>query len=240
MAVLSPEKTNMKQVTIIGTSHIAADSIAKVRQKIAEEKPDIVAVELDHARLHALLAKDKPKFSPAMLKAMGVTGFAFFAIGGFLQRRLGRLIGAVPGEEMKTAVELAKQNGAKIALIDQPMSITMKRLSKIGFREKARLVHDLFLGLIGMGKAPAGLKELDLSKTPASEFVEMAMKTTKERYPQLYKALVSDRNDYMANALTHITRNEPDSKIIAVVGAGHEKEIAKILEKISGNDDLVG
>ncbi len=220
------------KITIIGTSHIAKDSIAKVKEKLLSEKPEIVAVELDHARLHALLSKEKPRLSLGMLRIMGVTGFVFFVIGGLLQRKLGKLIGAIPGDEMRTAVELARQNGMKVALIDQPMNLTMKSLSRISFREKTRLVGDLLLGMIGLGaKMPAELKNLDLTKTPKGEFVEMAMKATRQRYPGLYKALVSDRNEYMAHALWHISKSEPESKIVAVVGAGHEKEIVKILAK---------
>lgn len=217
-------------LTVIGTSHIAKDSIKSVKEKILGEKPDIVAVELDHARLHALLTKEKPKFNAAMIKAMGVTGFAFFIIAGFVQRKLGKLIGAIPGEEMRTAVELARENSIRIALIDQPIGITMKKLSAIGIGEKLKLVRDLLLGMGGLEKAPKKIKELDLSKTPSSEFIELAMKTVKEKYPRLYKALVTDRNEYMAHALTHLMKSEPDSKIVAVVGAGHEKDIIRILK----------
>lgn len=219
----------MKNLTIIGTSHIAKDSVQKVREKLGE-KPDIVAVELDHARLHALLAKEKPRLSLAMIRAMGLTGFAFYAIGGFLQRRLGKLIGAIPGEEMKTAVEIARQNGIRVALIDQPLQITMSKLSKIGLKEKLRLVKDLILGMAGVEKNADKLKDIDLSKTPSGELVEMAIGTVKKRYPQLHKALVTDRNEYMAHALMHIMRSEPESNVVAVVGAGHEKEIARMLK----------
>lgn len=220
-----------RNLTIIGTSHIAKDSIQKVKEEL-EGKPDIVAVELDHARLHALLSKERPKFSLAMLKTMGLTGFAFFAIGGFLQRRLGRLIGAIPGEEMKTAVEIARQNGIRVALIDQPLNITMGRLSRIGMGEKLKLVMDLFLGMAGIGKGVVELKNLDLTKTPSGEFIDAAMKLLKERYPQMHKALVTDRNEYMAHALAHIMKSEPDSRVVAVVGAGHEKEIMRLVKSV--------
>ena len=123
-------------LTVIGTSHIAEDSVSMVRETILAEKPAIVAVELDHARLHSLLAEEKPRLSPAMLRIMGATGFVFFIIASFLQRRLGKLIGAVPGQEMKTAVQIAQQSKAMVALIDQPLNITMSSLSRISVREK--------------------------------------------------------------------------------------------------------
>ncbi|MBI2549970.1 TraB/GumN family protein [Candidatus Woesearchaeota archaeon] len=218
-----------ENLIVIGTSHIAKDSVRKVTETITAEKPDIVAVELDHARLHALLSEQKPRFSLAALRVMGLTGFVFFTIGGLLQRKLGKLIGAVPGEEMKTAVKVANQIGARVALIDQPLSITMKNLSKIRFREKLRLVKDVIFGITGLETEKVNI---DLSKTPTGSFVEMAMRKVRRRYPGLYKALVTDRDNYMAHALMRITKSEPDSKITAVVGAGHEKEIAKLIKTV--------
>ncbi len=215
-------------LTVIGTSHIAEDSVRRVKESILAEKPAIVAVELDHARLHSLLAEEKPRLSPAMLKIMGVTGFVFFIIASFLQRRLGKLIGAVPGQEMKTAVQVAQQNKARVALIDQPLNITLSSLSRISIREKLKLAMDLILGVVGIGTEKV---QFDLAKTPSSGFVEMAMKKVRERYPQLYKALVADRNEHMANALARIMKAEPESKIVAVVGAGHEKEIVKLVKR---------
>ncbi|MBI2175967.1 TraB/GumN family protein [Candidatus Woesearchaeota archaeon] len=212
-------------LTVIGTSHIAEDSISRVREAILSEKPEVVAVELDHARLHALLSEEKPRFSPAMIKVMGLTGFVFFAIASFLQRRLGKLIGAVPGQEMKTAVQIAQENKIRIALIDQPLSITMSNLSRISIREKLKLVRDLILGFTGIETEKI---QFDLTKTPSSRFVEMAMKKLKERYPGLYKALVSDRNEHMAKMLARIMKLEPESRIVAVVGAGHEGEIVRL------------
>lgn len=218
-------------LTVIGTSHIAEDSVSRVREAIlaGAEKPAIVAVELDHARLHSLLAEEKPRFSPAMLKIMGATGFVFFIIASFLQRRLGKLIGAVPGQEMKTAVQIAQQNKIRVALIDQPLNITMGNISRISFREKLRLVRDLILGAAGIGTETEKV-QFDLTKTPSSRFVEMAMKKVRERYPGLYKALVADRNEHMANMLARIMKAEPESRIVAVVGAGHEKDVVRLLK----------
>ncbi len=216
-------------LTVIGTSHIAEDSVSRVREAIASENAAIVAVELDHARLHALLSEEKPKLSLAMLKVMGLTGFVFFAIASFLQRRLGKLIGAVPGQEMKIAVQIAQENKIKVALIDQPLNITMSNLSRISVREKLKLVRDLVLGVTGI---EAEKVRFDLTKTPSNRFVEMAMKKIRERYPGLYKVLVADRNEYMANMLAKIMKLEPQSKIVAVVGAGHEKELLKLISSL--------
>ncbi|HIG98161.1 TPA: hypothetical protein HA231_01915 [Candidatus Woesearchaeota archaeon] len=218
----------MKNVTVVGTSHIAPDSVRKVRETILAEKPDIVAVELDHARMHTLFSKEKPRAGFAAIRAMGITGFTFFVIARFLQQRLGKAIGAVPGEDMKAAVEIARQNGIRVALIDQPLGTTMRNLSRIGLKEKLKLVSDFFLGITGLEREKA---VVDISKVPDSSFITHAMKILKERYPKMHKALVSDRNEHMAKALAIMAETEPNARIVAVVGAGHEKEITGILKR---------
>lgn len=44
----------MGELRIIGTAHVSSESIAEVRQAIADFSPDVVAVELDPGRYAAL------------------------------------------------------------------------------------------------------------------------------------------------------------------------------------------
>ncbi|NTV24020.1 MAG: hypothetical protein HGA85_06660, partial [Nanoarchaeota archaeon] len=41
------------------------------------------------------------------------------------------------------------------------------------------------------------------------------------RYPGLYKVLIEDRNRHIAKGLVTLSRDNPNLKILAVVGAGH-------------------
>ena len=50
-----------KNIIIIGTSHIAPESVKFVKEKIREEKPEIVAIELDKDRMMSLLQQQKEK-----------------------------------------------------------------------------------------------------------------------------------------------------------------------------------
>ena len=129
----------MKNIKLIGTSHIAQQSVSEVKKIISEWNPDIVAVELDPARLHSLFQKrTKLKFSDA--RQLGLFGYVFAVLGSYLQNKLGNEIGISPGADMKNAILAAKNAKAKIALIDQPINITLQRLSKnVSFWEKAHL-----------------------------------------------------------------------------------------------------
>ena len=51
------------------------------------------------------------------------------------------------------------------------------------------------------------------------------MEETKTKYPNVYKALVTERDIYMGKALYKLMSTFPDKKILAIVGAGHENGI---------------
>ena len=43
-----------KRITLIGTAHVSAESVALVDRTIRERMPDVVAIELDERRLEIL------------------------------------------------------------------------------------------------------------------------------------------------------------------------------------------
>jgi len=214
------------KLKIIGTSHIAPESIKKVEKSILETKPDIVAVELDRKRLVALLSKNKSKLSYRDIKRVGFKGWLFALIGAWAEKKLGAKVGVSPGAEMLKAIAAAQQIGAKVALIDQDIEITLKRFSRtLSWKEKFTFLGDLFKGVV----LRKGI-QFDLSKVPPQKLIDELIEDVRKRYPNVYLVLVKERNEYMAHKLMHIVKNYPDSRIVAVVGAGHEKEIIQLLK----------
>lgn len=224
----------MDNLKIIGTSHIAKESINEIRKSIEEDKPDIVAVELDLQRAAALMQKQKRKISFSEIIDIGVRGFLFVKIGQYAQEKLGRIVGVAPGSEMKTAIELANKNNVEIAFIDQPIRITLKNFSKeLTWKEKGRFLVDIFKGLLfpkGQMKE-FGLDKFDLSKVPQQEVISKMIRQLKKRYPSIYKTLIEDRNRYMTKKLVELVKNDPQKKILAVVGAGHKEGMDRLLPK---------
>ncbi len=214
-----------KNLRIVGTSHISRDSINEVKAAFQDYKPNIVAIELDKRRLYALLHNLEAKASLSDIKRIGFKGFLFVLIGGWLQRKLGEYVGVSPGSELKTAVQLAQESNAKLALIDRDIEITMKRFSEcFGWKEKLNLIRDLIL-------SPFSKKvKIDLSKVPEKTLIKKLMKETKKSYPGIYKALVEERNEIMAANLMLIMKHNPESRILAIMGAGHEDEVLRIIK----------
>ncbi len=218
-----------KNLILLGTSHIARQSIEEISRIIEEIKPEIVAVELDNKRIHALLSGNTGKPSYRDIKRIGFKGFLFASLGAWAQKKLGQQVGVMPGEEMKTAVKLAKKHDLKIALIDDDIEVILKKLSKnLSWKEKWNFAVDLFKSVFGIERV-----KFDLSKVPEEKLIATLIGKLRKRYPNLYKVLINDRNNLMAERIAELMEKNPDKKVFAIVGAGHIQGITEILKRIN-------
>jgi pheromone shutdown-related protein TraB len=224
-----------KNVKMIGTSHIAEESIKKITEEFSNFSPDIICIELDHKRLSSLLSDAKPDRSLKGIKRYGFQGYLFAVIGGVIQEKLGNVVGVKPGSDMLTAVTLAQTNHKILHLIDQDIEITLRRFSKeFSWKEKFRLLGDIL-------RAPFSKKmKIDLQKVPKEELISKLMGDLKTRYPNLYKVLIEERNQVMARNIYKIMSKNEDKKILVVIGAGHEKDLLNLVKSEDYKRDKVG
>jgi len=214
-------------ITVVGTSHIAPESVKQVLDTIQKQRPEIVAVELDKRRLMALTQKSKRGPSLRDVRRVGIKGWVFASLGSWIERALGKKVGVSPGEEMLQAIGAAAQVQARVALIDQDIEVTLRRFSKaLTWKEKGRFVVDLIKGMFGRN-----LVKFDLSKVPSQKVIDRLVEEVNERYPSVYKVLIEERNVVMAKNLAKLAKKFPDAHIVAVVGAGHQKDLKKLLKK---------
>jgi len=170
-----------------------------------------------------------------LISKIGVKGFLFLVLASWMQRKLGQFVKLEPGSDMLEAVRLAKKENKKIALIDQDIQITLSKFSKsLSWGERWHFVVDLFRGLINPKKEfnKLGMDTLDLTKVPTDEIIIKMMSFFEIRYPNLFRVLVTERNSYMARRLYRIMIDNPMSKVVAVVGAGHEKEMTRLVQSL--------
>ncbi|MBW3014964.1 TraB/GumN family protein [Candidatus Woesearchaeota archaeon] len=230
---------SINNLTIIGTSHISIQSVREIKHFVEAEKPDIICLELDRNRFHALLQKQPSKLKLRDIRKIGLKGFFFMMIGGWIERTLGRKVGLTPGAEMKQAIALAKKHNISLALIDQDIIITMKKL-KFSTKEKLHLIKDVFKSIFFKKRElkRLGLTEFDLTKVPEEEVIEKMIKEVKDRYPNFYKTLIEDRNKIMAKRIAKLIKTYPEKKILAVVGAGHEKAMHRLIKNYLNKDNI--
>jgi len=219
---------NYKNLMVIGTSHIAKQSLEDVKEAIEGWKPDIVALELDKRRLYSLFRKPG-KIRIYDIKRIGIKGFIFFLVGAWAEKKLGDMVGVAPGSEMKNAIGLARKNNIKIALIDQDIEITLRRFSKsLTWKEKWNFFVDILKSIFSRKKAI----DFDLTKVPSKKIIKKLIDYVKKRYPNVYKVLIEERNNVMANNLHNVMSEHPDKKILAIIGAGHEDDILGLVKTV--------
>jgi len=220
----------MSQFIIIGTSHIAQESVTKIKHTIELTKPAVVAVELDQMRLHALVTNQKSKISLRDISRIGFKGYLFALLGLYIQKKLGKVVGLAPGSDMLTAVKLAHKSNIPVALIDRSIEITLRRFSHyLSWKERFRFFGDIIKGLIFPRSQIKKFGNIDLKSVPSKEVITKLVNELKERYPNVYKVLIAERNKYMINQLKALQKQYSEGTIVAVVGAGHQDELEKAL-----------
>ncbi len=218
-----------KNLKIIGTSHISKNSVEDIRGCFRSYKPDIVAVELDRQRLISLMNDEKGSISLSSIRRIGVAGFIFVIIGRYVQKKLGSIVDMQPGSDMKEAVDLARAENKELLLMDRDIQITLRRFSKaFSWKEKFQLMKDILL-------SPFQKKQrihFDLNSVPSEEIIESLLGQLKQRYPGLYRALIEERNKFMARRIFLTMKKFPEKKILCVMGAGHHKGFVEDLKKL--------
>ena len=201
------------RLTIIGTVHVDPSSASLVRDTILGLKPEVVALELDQARLMALE-------NPTAQRSRGA-GLSFLTMA-LLEKYAGHLTGSAPGTEMLEAAHAAQQAGSKVAFIDQPIGNTAAALKKLPRKEKAKLVVD---GLASIVVLP--FSGLNWSKV--TEDLDSQIGAFRKRYPVLTKILIDSREEYMVKGLKWIM-DHTSGQVVAVVGFGHRDSLARALQ----------
>ncbi|MCZ7385633.1 MAG: TraB/GumN family protein, partial [Candidatus Methanoperedens sp.] len=213
------------RVTIVGTAHVSEKSISEVNQIIEREKPDIVAVELDRGRYQAL--KGEEEVREINVKDLLSGGkFNYFLLQwllGFVQKKIGADMGVKPGAEMLAAIETAEKSGARVALIDRDIQITLGRFwSKMSFFEKLKLFGSLIGATFGIGT-----KEIDIDTVTDEDVVTQLVSELRKVAPSAASILIDERDAFMAKNLIDLSK---EGNVVAVVGAGHREGIKKYLD----------
>ncbi len=212
--------------TLLGTAHVSRASVEAVRDAVANGGFEAVAVELDEQRLAAVTDPDAlARLDLVKVLREGKTPLfaANLALASY-QRRLAEQLGIEPGAELKAAVEDARARGLPTHLIDRDVGLTFRRaLQGLGWWQRAKLGGGLLTGLI----VNEEVAEHDIEKLKQGDMLEASFSEFAEQTPELYEALIAERDRYMAARLRETAGDARE--VLAVVGAGHLDGLARHL-----------
>ena len=214
----------MAEIRILGTAHVSQQSVDEVTAAIEEFKPDIVAVELDPARFASLKKKMEEPSVSEVLEAGNFTQLLIQWTLSYLQRKIGMDVGVEPGAEMKAAIMQAEDRHLRIALIDRDIRITLSRFWKtMSLWEKAKMFYALSASVAGIEA-----EEIDIEALKKEDMMTLAMDEFRKFSPNGARALIDERDAYLAHQLLALDTRE--GRVLAVIGAGHVKGVRRYME----------
>lgn len=212
--------------TLLGTAHVSKASIEAVHAAIDSGRFDAVAVELDEQR-HKALTQPDALAQLDLVKVIREKKVAPFAANLALaayQRRLAEQLGIEPGAELKAAATEAVARGLSMQLIDRDVGITFRRIMQgLSWWDRTKLIGSVAAGLF----ASEDVSEDDIERLKEGDMLESSFGEFARDTPSLYASLIDERDQYMAAKLRE--RGDGAKHVLAVVGAGHLKGMAKYL-----------
>ncbi len=224
--------------TLLGTAHVSRASAEAVRHLARSGDFDAIAVELCPSRFATLTGeKSWADLDLYNIVREGKAGLvmANLALSAY-QRRIAEQFGIEPGADMKAAVEAAEDADLPLQLVDRDLATTLRRsYASVPWYKRLYLMAGLALGMVSSEKideeAIEKLKEGDILESTFTEFAQQS--------PELYEALITERDRYMAarlreeNADAAAVSDAEDGtprRVLVVIGAGHLDGLARHLE----------
>jgi pheromone shutdown-related protein TraB len=217
----------MTEIRIVGTAHVSQQSVDEVRAAIGEFTPDVVAIELDPSRFSAL---KRQAADPSVKDVLEVKNFNSLLVQwllAYLQRKIGLDVGVEPGAEMKAAIEEAEARGIAIALVDRDIRITLLRFwNSLGILEKIKMFWALVISIAEVDNG----QQIDIESLKEQDVIDVVMEEFRKFSPNGARALIDERDAFIAHQLVLLKTQRPEGKILAVVGAGHRQGITAYLD----------
>ncbi|GAB2503019.1 TraB/GumN family protein [Arenimonas alkanexedens] len=205
--------------TLLGTAHVSRASVDAVEAALATGRYDTIAVELDAQRHRAMTDPDAlSKLDLFQILREGKTGLVAgnLALAAY-QRRLAEQLGVEPGAELKAAAQGAESRGLRLSLIDRDVGTTLKRaFAGLGFWGRTKLIAGLGASLLAEDEVEAS----EIEKLKQGDYLESSFGEFAASSPPLYRAVIAERDAYMAHRLRQVGA-EGAREVLAVVGAGH-------------------
>ncbi|WP_114241140.1 TraB/GumN family protein [Dyella sp. C9] len=225
------------EYVVLGTAHVSRASVDAVQALLELEPFDAVAVELCDSRAQGMRDPDAFKqMDLFQVIRQGKAGMvaASLVLSSF-QKRLAEQYGIQPGAEMKAGMDGAEQRGLPLWLVDREVGTTLRRAwHSVGFWQRFGLLG----GLIASVFERQEIEESEIEKLKQGDMLESAFSEFATNSAPLYRALIAERDSYMAARLREQAAQAGYSegrRVLVVIGAGHLKGLCEQLRTQQGD-----
>ena len=213
---------------LLGTAHVSRASVEAVIQMADSGEYDAIAVELCPARHQALTKQqqwqDMDLYRIIREKKAGLV-MANLALGAY-QRRIAEQFGIEPGAELKAAADAAIAHDMPLQLIDRDLATTLKRSYRsVPWYKRMMLTTGLIMSTVSSDE----IDEEQIEKLKEGDILESTFTEFAQQSPELFEALISERDRFMAARLRQENQDNAGKRILVVIGAGHLEGLAKYL-----------
>lgn len=219
-----------KEIILIGTAHVSRQSTEEVREVIEAERPDSVCIELDEARMRAIVDRDRWKNTDifTIIKQKKTGALLMNLLISSFQRRLANQFGVEPGAEMVQGMKSAKEVGAELVLADRNIQITFARVwGGLRFWDKIKLLFAIITSIFEADE----VSEEDVERMKSQDVLDDVFDEFAKAFPRVKGPLIDERDQYLAQRI----KEAPGDKVVAVVGAAH---VPGIVRQIQQDHDL--
>lgn len=214
--------------TILGTAHVSKTSAEAVAQLAGEGDFDAIAVELCATRLEALTGKKSwQDLDLYRVIREGKAGLVMvnLALSAY-QRRIAEQFGIEPGAELKAAVDAAGERDLPLQLVDRDLATTLRRSYRsVPWYKRMFLTSGLLLSSLTSEE----IDEESIEKLKEGDILESTFTEFAEQSPELYEALIAERDRYMAARLRIENEGHPGRRVLVIIGAGHLEGLSQHL-----------
>lgn len=199
-------------VFLIGTAHVSKESAAVVTDTINRARPSVIAVELDRKRIIPSKRDNRlPSLSGLVIR------FLFGIVYKFLEQP-----GVDSGAEFAAALHCARKLGVPILLADRDVDLTLQRIAQAAkatdFAQLSQMDPLVDVDNTNMLSAIESIK--------SRPKVRKLLSVLEVAAPELYRALIAERDDIMAGNILHLLDTSKPDRLVLVCGMAHEDGIA--------------
>lgn len=224
-----------REIVLIGTAHVSPESVAEVDDAIRTYRPDCAAVELDKQRLKSMEDSDSWRSLDVVRVLKSGQGFMLMAnlVLSSFQKRMGAHVGVQPGDEMRAAINAARELGIAVELADRPIQITLRRAwARNSLWGKCKLLAALLSSAFDRQEVSAD----EIENLKNSNEMDSMMNELADYLPSVKTVLIDERDRFLASRIWQCSGR----RVVAVLGAGHLPGVeAHLRELASGAESPV-